>query len=202
MKLTPEIIAGCIAEKCNVLGIRDTSKMKLQKLTFFAWVWYGVLYGKRLFDEEPEAWAYGPYFLSLGKATRDYKDDPIQQDDLKRGCDCINDLRILAYIDDIVANYGQFSAYELKSKSHNDLWEQAYKTDSQTMFWDDAVTYYKNNLIESVMLEEDKKAGVFTAVSHIIHGLVLEYDSYSELLSEVQEIAADLIEENCKSAAN
>ncbi len=46
MTLTPKIISSYIVEKCAALGIHDTSQMKLQKLVFFAWIWYGVLYKK------------------------------------------------------------------------------------------------------------------------------------------------------------
>ena len=117
MTLTPEIISGYIVEKCAALGIHDTSQMKLQKLVFFAWVWYGVLYKKKLFDEKPVAWEHGPLFQSLRKQTKDSKYNPITTEDLRYGKEDIKDKVLLKYLDNVIANYGKYSAYELSYTS-------------------------------------------------------------------------------------
>ena len=202
MTLTPEIISSYIVEKCAALGIHDTSQMKLQKLVFFAWIWYGVLYKEKLFDEEPVAWEYGPFFQSLWKQTSIFGRNPITAEDLRYGSKDIKDKVLLEYLDNVIANYGKYSAYELKDKSHKEFWDKSHKTVDQVISWDDAVKYYKNNFIESVVLIEDKEAGVFTVMSHIIPGLVLEYSNYTKLLSEIQDIASNLIRENCKSSTD
>jgi uncharacterized phage-associated protein len=43
MELTPEVIGCCFVEKLHKLDIDDTTQLKIQKLIYFAWVWYGVL---------------------------------------------------------------------------------------------------------------------------------------------------------------
>ena len=49
------------------------SEIQLQKLTYYAYSWYMVLYNKeKLFEEQPQAWVHGPVFRSLYDYMRYY----------------------------------------------------------------------------------------------------------------------------------
>lgn len=43
----------------------DMTNMKLLKLTYFAFAWYYALYKEKLFEEDIEAWGYGPVIPSI-----------------------------------------------------------------------------------------------------------------------------------------
>ena len=71
----------------------------------------------------------------------------------------------MKYLDNVIANYAKYSACELREKSHKEFWDKAHKARNQVISWDDAVKYYENNLVESVVQIEDRKAGVVTVIT-------------------------------------
>jgi uncharacterized phage-associated protein len=194
--LNAESIAGAIVQKCLPLEIEDTTQMKLQKLVYFAWVWHGALFGKKLFDELPEAWEHGAVFPSLRKATKSFEKNPIFTEDLRRGCDDL-DKKTDNFLNGIVEHYGKKSASELRELSHNQLWSICHKTESQKIAFEKAVRFYKKNLVETTKIEYDKNYKTWVATSPIILGLVLEGENYDSLLTEIQNAGEELIELNC-----
>ena len=101
----------------------------------------------------------------------------------------------------VVSDFGKMSAEELVEKTHTDIWKEAHKSESQNMEWSEVIKYYRGNLVELVIKEEDKKAKVFTVRSSVISGLILEYESYKDFITEIQDIASDIIAENYFASA-
>jgi len=202
IKITAEKLGHIIANKCISLGIRDTSQLKLQKLVFLAWVFYGVLYGKKLFNENPLAWKKGPVFRSFSKRVMLLDDgerrryEPIRAEELKYSIEDLESREMVDLVEGIVYDFGKMSAEELVEKTHTDIWQEAHKSKLQSMEWEKVIKYYKNNLVELVIKEEDKKAKVFTVRSSVISGLILEYESYKDFITEIQDIASDIIKGN------
>lgn len=202
MELSAKKVAHVIAEKYLSLEIEDISQMKLHKLVFFAWAWYGVLYGKKLFKEEPKAYKHGPVFSSLRKGGLPKYNIPLLQEDLQYTASDIEDKNVLEHLYNIVEDYGKLSASELREKSHNAVWEKAHGVDGQNMSFSEVIQYYRGNMIEAVVNEYDNEAGVFMAFSNVISGLNLEYADASKLKEEVQEIASDLVRSNFPHASS
>jgi uncharacterized phage-associated protein len=56
---------------------KHISPMKLQKLLYFAYGWYWAIENKRLFNEQFEAWKYGPVVNIVYARTKSYGAGPI-----------------------------------------------------------------------------------------------------------------------------
>lgn len=67
--------AMAVANKFIEMGLQrgmPLTQMKLQKMLFFAQGWYFAIYGEPLFEEDFEAWEYGPVIPSVYSEFRDF----------------------------------------------------------------------------------------------------------------------------------
>lgn len=55
----------------------NSTVMRLQRLTYFSHCWCLALYNQPLVDEFATAYSYGPVFLSIYNAAKEYGSDPI-----------------------------------------------------------------------------------------------------------------------------
>jgi len=94
------------------------SNLKLQKLVYYAQGLHLAMYGESLFNEEIEAWQYGPVVPDLyhhfkGHGSKgipaNAKFDPLKIDDKTRD-----------FLDEIYEVFGQFSAVRLMHLAHSD----------------------------------------------------------------------------------
>lgn len=65
-------IANYFIEKAQSAECRDLTPMKLLKLVYIAHGWSLGLFGKALFNEEVEAWRYGPVIRPLYHELKKY----------------------------------------------------------------------------------------------------------------------------------
>lgn len=194
--LTSEILAHVMVQKLHALDIKDTTQMKMQKLVYFALAWWGVLFNNKLINETPLAWEHGPVFTNLRNKTREFGSNPIDLEALKYGSESVDE-KVSDFLDSIISRYGKMSASELRDTSHHEVWFSANKTEDQNMKWEDIIEYHKNHLKDAAIIQRDQKNKVWVATSDIIPGLVLEYEDYALLETELDDIANDLIKENC-----
>lgn len=105
------------------------SQLKLQKLLFFAQGWFLANYGRRLFDEDIEAWKYGPVIDRLYKILSQYGSanitQPIAIPDFNEGAWGFitpsipeSDTFTLNFLNDFWDAYGHLHAYQLANMTH------------------------------------------------------------------------------------
>ncbi|WP_352417583.1 Panacea domain-containing protein [Clostridium tertium] len=122
MKITPEDIAKYILLE----GKFD--KLQLQKLVFLVYSEYALRYGKALFEEEFEAWKYGPVMPRLYYELDGYKKEKIEFKDIDlekiklklKLSKVVNVEDILSCIDSIVSKYGSKKGGELIDITHKE----------------------------------------------------------------------------------
>ena len=104
--------------------------MKLQKLLFFAYGWYAGTADKRLFEEEFEAWPYGPVIPEVYRRYKRYGAGEIDERGKKRN---LGDPNAHLMVDDAVREYGVASDIGLSNITHEkgSPWDQVWK-DSDT----------------------------------------------------------------------
>jgi uncharacterized phage-associated protein len=95
------------------------TNMKLQKLCYFAQAWYLGNYHKPLFQEDFQAWVYGPV---CPKLYRQYK--KFGKNEIDSTID-IAQFNVISeddkeYLNDVTGIYDNFSAIELMLMSHED----------------------------------------------------------------------------------
>ncbi|MBF0457317.1 MAG: SocA family protein [Nitrospirae bacterium] len=125
------------------------SNLKLQKLMYYAQGLYLVTNKQPLFNEDIEAWTYGPVVPSLYNKYKDYGAGgiPAPTDfDYNR----IN-RQDSEFLNEIYEVFGQFSASRLKELSHNDIcWKNAYEKGAKTIIsHDDMTEYLKKYLVDA-----------------------------------------------------
>ena len=98
----------------------ELTEKQLQKLTYYAYVWYLVKFRQKLFNESPQAWIHGPVFMSLYK---DIKNDHLKNAediDLERN----KDIKLILEVVD--KHYGKYSGNELERLTHSEKpWRKA-----------------------------------------------------------------------------
>ncbi len=58
---------------------KKLTQMQLQKLVYFAYGWYLAITGKRLIDEQVEAWQWGPVIPSIYREFKRFGSSPITE---------------------------------------------------------------------------------------------------------------------------
>lgn len=133
---TPQDIANFFLDKAEEEG-QPISAMKLQKLVYIAYGWYLALMGKRLFEEDIEAWQHGPVIPSLYHEFKRFRGSPIEGRATIYDYDS-NDLSIpgvdqgdedtLSILGRVWNIYHPFSGWALRGKTHQPgtPWHQVY----------------------------------------------------------------------------
>lgn len=133
---TPQDIANYFLDKAGEADM-PMSAMKLQKLVYIAFGWYLALTGRRLFEEEIEAWQHGPVIPSLYHEFKCYRGNPIEGRATLYDYDT-NDLHIpgvdegdedtLSILSRVWEIYHPFTGGALRNKTHQPgtPWQQTY----------------------------------------------------------------------------
>lgn len=129
-------VASYFISKANALGDgnkelsgnNDLTNLKLQKLLYFTQVEYLKKHGEKLFDEEIQAWQYGPvvkevYDWLKGCGAYVITEFDIALEDLS---DIPDDIK--AFLDEMWNKYQKYSAWGLVEKTHekNSAWDKVY----------------------------------------------------------------------------
>ncbi len=122
----------------------DLTPLKLQKLCYYALGVYSKRYNKKLFDEDVEAWRYGPVIRSVYNfATPDnilnFSED---YDDLDLDIDERNT------IDEAYVYFSQYSAWKLSEMTHSEApWKDNHQSGSKNVIpFDDIHSYFDKAL--------------------------------------------------------
>lgn len=128
--ITPIDIAKLILSRCKC------TQLQLQKLVYFFWCKYMKKYDEYIFDEDFQAWTYGPVIDSLYQKFKHYKSDQIYVDDRDKlgmlsycRIEKSPDLdKIMSILDDVINEYGCCTASNLVKKTHveNGPWYKVY----------------------------------------------------------------------------
>lgn len=136
-------IANAFIRKALDGGISDLTPMKLQKLMFFAQSWYLKLCGETLFDGQFERWQYGPVIREIYYEFRDYGARNITDygKDIWGDKPIIDDPSVLAFLDEILKTYGEYTGSQLSWITHQ------------------AETAWSRGKLGTVINQEDIKSG-------------------------------------------
>lgn len=129
-------VANFFLEQARQEGLPLTA-MKLQKLVYIAYGWHLALTGKKLFDEEIEAWKHGPVVPSLYHEFKHFRGVPITSMSVAYDYDSDEDYIPHVADDDAEAQmvlgkvwniYKRFSGSALRNKTHvqDGPWDRVY----------------------------------------------------------------------------
>ena len=165
-KYTPAHIANYFLWRAWEEGVKDMTQMKLIKLVYIAYGWYLVLNKdnerKKLFEENIEAWRYGPVIPSIYHEFKHFGENPI-----KKGCymTVLDNAPIVRYEDAGVLRILNAEWEQYKDKNGTDLsnithepngaWYKAYGKGVNAILDDEDI---KNRAIDGIknFLEKSK----------------------------------------------
>lgn len=138
MGYTPQHIANYFLNRASDEG-RGLSPMKLIKLIYIAYGWYIALTGKKLFDEEIQAWKHGPVIPSIYHEFKHYKSNFIDEDASAFDLDTFKetipfvspvDNEVNLILDKVWLAYKDFSGIALRGKTHEEgtPWSKSFES--------------------------------------------------------------------------
>lgn len=107
-------------------------QVKLQKLVYFAHGWHLALFERPLTTDQPEAWAYGPFYKELWEETRIFGASPIR---IKLGVLNASSHQLTelqhGLLEGVWERYGKYLDFELTAMTHQagTPWHQVYKVE-------------------------------------------------------------------------
>lgn len=116
-------IARYIINKCIDLG-RPVSNLQLQKILYYVQGEYiKNNFGESLFEDDIEAWQYGPVVPSVYYNFNNYSSDEIDEYQFGINLDD-NEKRV---IDPVIEDKSNFTAWELVKATHSELpWKDTF----------------------------------------------------------------------------
>lgn len=123
----------------------NITNLKLQKLLYYAQAWYLVNFDKPLFEDNIEAWQYGPVVREVYITFNKYQNKPISKFD-KKAIDKLTAEQV-DYLKEFCAYFMKFSASELVSMTHSEQpWIEAFEQGAQTVISIETMKTYYNGL--------------------------------------------------------
>lgn len=126
------------------------TNLKLQKLLYYAQAWFMVNNnGKLLFEDDIEAWKYGPVVRSVYDNFKKYNSSPIEISKRRRKIKPLEKNEEI-FLEEFSITFYKFSASELVAMTHNERpWIDAYSKSPNSVI-DTSVMYefYKSMLDE------------------------------------------------------
>jgi uncharacterized phage-associated protein len=131
------VLAKYIAAYLNDKGA-DVNMTKIQKLTYIVYGTYLAVNGKRLVDEHPGAWPFGPVFPKTRKKLSNVDLNSIRFSDRELE-EIKKDKSVESVMDAVFKTFGHRSANVLSAWSHKEgsPWERTRSSDG--FRWDDTI---------------------------------------------------------------
>ena len=120
-------IANFLISTSSVVGMKDMTNLKLNKLVYFVQGIYCAKTGKPLFPDSIEAWTYGPVIRALYDKYKCYGDSIITGVDSSYNENCFTNEE-LDILTDVVIMFKGYSASQLVELTHmqNKAWSKHY----------------------------------------------------------------------------
>ena len=123
--------------------VEGISHLKLQKLLYFAQAAHLSLWSKTLFEDEIEAWLYGPVVPTVYQVLQDHGKQPFEKP-LSQRYKTVIDAFTDRFLEQVWGIFGYHSARQLVfMTSEHEPWQEAYKKQNRLITTAVLETYYK-----------------------------------------------------------
>ena len=143
LNIANKIIACSDASQGEII-----SNLKLQKLLYYMQGFFIAVFDKKLFENEIEAWQYGPVVREMYEHFKEFGSGAITlAEDAEISNLSQEDNQLF---DDVMEEYGQFSAVKLMNMTHEELpWKKVFNENPQgEISYDLLKEYFKTQIIE------------------------------------------------------
>lgn len=123
----------------------DLSNLKLQKLVWYCYGFYGALTGKKLFEDDIMAWEHGPVVPALYHELKVFGRNPVELD-IETGFDNKFDAEQLDIIDEVADVFGKYSAWKLRNMTHEEAPWLEHEAKAEVISFEETIEYFKTRL--------------------------------------------------------
>lgn len=119
------------------------TNMRINKLLYFSQAWYMVRYNTPLFDEEFEAWDFGPVVPCIYQKYKSKGKNNISKVSDGFSADIFSENEIMTLLD-VAKYYGQFSTSSLVARTHTKgtPWANVYKKGENNIINKESILLY------------------------------------------------------------
>lgn len=113
-----------IARFFYVSNRQDVTNMSIQKMLYYAQGFFKAIYGKDLFNDDCQAWVYGPVYPKIYEKYRNIQNlESLSVSELNTGVDTLSKEE-LSFLKEIFNAFGIYSGYALRDMTHKeDPWK-------------------------------------------------------------------------------
>ena len=148
-KSTALSIANALIQLSHKKG-NPVSNMKLQKLVYFSYGWFLAIRKERLFEDEIQAWKYGPVIPELYHSFKLYYSNPIPEAHYLKSDSVEVSGDATALLESVWQAYGDKTAIELVDMTHKvgTPWEKTFERSvSNSIIKDELISAYFDGLL-------------------------------------------------------
>jgi len=123
------------------------SNLKLQKLLYYMQGYFIAVFGEPLFENEIEAWQYGPVVRDMYNHFKENGASSISLDETATIAELSDDEESL--FNEVLNEYSQYSAIKLMNMTHEELpWVKTFSENPQGIISMDLMTeYFKTQIV-------------------------------------------------------
>jgi len=176
-------VANAILDRAHERAI-SVSPLKLQKLMYYCQGYFLASHGKRLFNEDVQAWKHGPVVESVYHQYKSLVRLPIPH--ISTGVYLSSSESVKDMIDYVLDSLGNLGGWALRNKTHNEKpWIESYKascseiSDKQmTEFFTYELSSKQDRQLASIL-----DASEFASVAADLHKLPTEINSEEDFVN-------------------
>ena len=136
-------IASFYIQLLNSIPDNYIDNLKLNKILYYAQAWSLVKLNKPLFEDEIQAWEYGPVIPDVYHTYKCCGKDPIREaeDSFDESNLSNEDLELLI---NVYRTYGQYTGWKLKEMTHrkHGPWDQVYQKEKNAVISLESIKSY------------------------------------------------------------
>ncbi len=141
LDIANKIIANTDASQGEII-----SNLKLQKMLYYMQGFFIAVFDKKLFENEIEAWQYGPVVKEIYYHFKNFGSGAISLKDNTEVLNLASEEEEL--FNEVMTEYGQFSAIKLMNMTHEELpWRKIFNENPQGVIpYDLLKEYFKTQI--------------------------------------------------------
>jgi uncharacterized phage-associated protein len=164
------------------------TNLKLQKLLYYAQAWYMVHHdGKKLFEDEIEAWRFGPVIRDIYDLYKEFSANPIvEQVDKKYAVYLKQEDR--EFMNEFLGEFMDYSASSLVNMIHHERpWQEAFDKDdpmpSSVISADSMYHFYLDLYEREILFEENEEEYYKKIIEERKNDPVIPIDKVLEIIN-------------------
>ncbi len=165
----------------------NLTNMKLQKILYYLQGFHLVLFNEVLFEEEIEAWKYGPVVSQEYHTFKAYGNNSIVVPEIQHSFDYLSDNQ-KNFINKVYGYFRQFSPIKLMELTHEESpWQDTYGK-SQVINKVLLKDFFSSSDLLSHFLVKDKKTERMEAAKFLLVDYLLDSELTDSSISDTEDI--------------